>query len=84
MSKMAVARFVTAILASWLAMWAAHRRLPQPVVQGLAFWVLFLILPITFFGEGKDNPKATPLRRFLGATAGAALVFILNALFMGW
>ena len=83
MSKVAVIRFVAAILASWVVMWLAQRRLPGPLAQGLAFWVMFLILPITFSVEGKGNPKAAPLRRFLGATAGAALVLILNALFMG-
>lgn len=83
-SKVAVIRFIAAILASWAVRWLAQGRVPGPLVEGLAFWVMFLILPITFSGAGPETFRTTSFRRVLAATAGATLVLILTAILLGW
>lgn len=82
MSGTNVARFAIAILASWLVMWIGRNRLPAPVAQGLAFWVMFLILPLTFSDKVADKKLAFG-RQVLAATAGGAVVIVLNILLGG-
>jgi hypothetical protein len=78
-----IIRFAVAILASWAVMWAGRNRLPEPVTQGLSFWVMFLILPLTF-SDSAANKKPSLARRALAATAGAAVVLVLYILVGGW
>jgi multisubunit Na+/H+ antiporter MnhB subunit len=78
-----IIRFVVAILASWVAMWLGHNRLPEPLTQGLAFGIMFLLLPLTLSDKPTDK-KPSIARHFWAAAAGGAVVFILNILFGGW
>jgi hypothetical protein len=83
MSGKNLARFAVVIFASWVVMWLGRNRLPEPLTQGLAFWVMFLILPLTF--SDKDAEKNPALvRNILAATAGGTVVPILNMLMGGW
>ena len=52
MSFRNVIRFAVAILASWVMMWLGRGRLPEPITQGLAFCVMFLLLQLDF-SEGR-------------------------------
>ncbi len=83
MSGKNIARFAMAILASWVVMWLGRARLPEPLTQGLAFWAMFLLLPLTFSDKATDQ-KLSLARHILAATAGAAAVFLLNVLVGGW
>ncbi len=83
MSGKNIARFAVAILASWIVMWIGRNRLPEPVTQGLAFWVMFLILPLTFSDKVADK-KPSFVRHILAAAAGGAVVLVLNILLGRW
>ncbi len=83
MSGKNIARFAAAILASWVVMWLGRNRLPEPFTQGLAFWVMFLLLPLTFSDKSVEK-KPSLARHILAATAGGAVVFVLNILMEGW
>ncbi len=83
MSGKNIARFATAILASWVVMWVGRNRLSEPVTQGLAFWVMFLILPLTFSDKVSDR-RPSLVGHILAATAGGAVVLVLNLLWGGW
>ena len=83
MSKKNIIRFAVAILASWVVMLIGRNRLPGPVTQGLSFWVMFLILPLTFSDSAADK-KPSLVRHVLAATAGAAVVLVLYILVGGW
>jgi hypothetical protein len=75
-------RFTIAILASWIVLWLGRSRLPEPLAQGLGFWVMFLLLPLTFSDKATDK-KPSLARHILAATAGGAVVLVLNTLFGG-
>ncbi len=78
-----MARFAVAIIASWMAMWLGRNRIPDSLTQGLAFWLMFLILPVKVSDEAEGkNPSSA--RHILAATAGGAVVLILNMLVGGW
>jgi hypothetical protein len=83
MSGKNIARFAAAILASWAVMWLGRDRLPEPLTQGLAFWAMFLLLPLTF-SEKATEKKPSLARHILAATAGGGVVFLLNVLVGGW
>ncbi len=78
-----IIRFAVAIIASWMVMWLGRNRLSESLTQGLAFWVMFLILPLTFSDKATDK-KLSLVRHILAATAGAVIVLILNLLWGGW
>lgn len=78
-----VLRFVAAIIGSWIVMWLGRGRLPEPLTQGLAFWVMFLILPMTF-SKDATNKKSALASHILAATIGAAVVLVLNIFLGGW
>jgi hypothetical protein len=83
MSGKNIARFAVAILASWAVMWLGRNRLPEPLAQGLAFWIMFLLLPLTFSDKASEK-KPSLARHVLAATAGGAVVLVLNWLTGGW
>ena len=83
MSGKKIVRYALAILASWAVMWFARHRLPEPLIQGLAFWVMFLLLPLSLSDKAADK-KLTWTRHVLAATAGGAIVLLLNILVGGW
>ena len=78
-----ITRFAVAIFASLAVMWLGRDRLPESLTQGLAFWVMFIILPLTFSDKATDK-KPSLVRHILAATAGGAVVFVLNILVGGW
>jgi uncharacterized membrane protein YeaQ/YmgE (transglycosylase-associated protein family) len=78
-----IIRFAVAIIASWIVMWLGRNRLSESLTQGLAFWVMFLILPLTFSDKATDK-KLSLVRHILAATVGAVIVLILNLLWGGW
>ncbi len=83
MSGKYIARFAAAILASWAVMWLARNSLPEALTQGLAFGVMFLILPLAFSEEASGREPSLA-RRILAAAVGAAVVLVLNILVGGW
>lgn len=78
-----VIRFITAILASWIVAWLGRGRLSEPLAQGLAFWVMFLILPLIFTKDA-NNKKSRWVSQILVATVGALVYVTLNTLLGGW
>ncbi len=83
MSGRNIIRFAVAIIASWMVMWLGRNHLPESLTQGLAFWVMFLILPLTFSDKATDK-KLSLARHVLAATAGGVVVLVLNLLWGGW
>ncbi len=83
MSGKYIARFAAAILASWVVMWLGRDRLPEALTQGLAFGVMFLLLPLTFSEEASGRGPSL-VRRISAAAVGGAVVCVLNTLVGGW
>jgi peptidoglycan/LPS O-acetylase OafA/YrhL len=79
MSTRNVFRFVLAIIAGVLVLSLVGNRLPEPLVQSLGFWVMLLLLPLTFSDRETDK-KPSLARHILAATGGAVVVLVLNIL----
>ena len=78
-----VIRCAVAILASWGVMRLCRGRLSEPLTQSLAFWIMFLILPLNF-SKNAGVKKLPFSKRLPAATAGGVVVLVLNFLFGGW
>ncbi|MFN2492308.1 MAG: hypothetical protein ABR501_05420 [Pyrinomonadaceae bacterium] len=78
-----IIRFALAIIASWAMMMLGRNRLPEYLTQALAFWVMFLILPLTAFDKSMDKKPSLAIH-VLAATAGAMVVLLLNFVWRGW
>jgi len=83
MSGRTIALVAMGLLASCTVMLLGRNRLPEPVTQGLAFWVLFLLMPTDWSGKAGGG-SAFSVRHVLAATAAAAMGFVLSFLIRAW
>lgn len=85
-----VPSFITAVAVSLFVRRYLHGTFPAHVVEGLAFWAMFVALyPVDVYFARKGHGDATPFRRpsffrcVLAAGVGALFIAVMHYL-IGW